>query len=527
MVTTIDFLPDEVTLKIFLFLGQSSGSRHSQIKVAQVCSHWRKLALSCPLLWTTIHVECCSKWDFRYCSKIGETFFQRSSPRLVDVVIEDRFEGLSLFNFLEPHLSRIRSLDMDAVKVDFSTFKYFLEWIGGRASNLRSLQLPGRQYINPYDPDEDTAMEAPPPIPLQLVNLAFRRATCVECLPFSLSSVAYLELRGFFPTRSGLTSLFSNMPLLSSLAIDISDTECLAGRRHFYFHNTVFDDTTNGDDTADIDALTSNLIPSSSLQKLALHATATGAHMRALGYLDVQNLKHLELHSYYDVEDNLYQPVLKAWGYRLVSLETLVLRPLTLLRRAGEDGETFIHSSHLAGINLVARGNPTFQGYRDILSSFTKIASITYYLPWIDPSGRYTEAPEELKESCHLSFPITFLPLPGWYKPVSPTPEPSYYFGSQLINEQPFSECVDFIRHFVKLAKGGDIPVLFSDSPVDLPRVFYHTQAQYPIEEDEEHVSDDSDWCYEYGGSGPDYDPQEPWNFEADSDKDEEYEEYW
>lgn len=73
----------------------------------------------------------------------------------------------------------------------------------------------------------------------------------------------------------------------------------------------------------------------------------------------------------------------------MILLETAVLSSEELLGSIG-GGRMFIHSSHSGGIHLVIVAEPLFKGYYKIVTEFPKVASITYYLPYIASRGHYT-----------------------------------------------------------------------------------------------------------------------------------------
>lgn len=55
---TIQYMPSDVLYYIFKMGvdNENAGGKFS-IRVSQVCSHWRRVALACPLLWTKVHIS--------------------------------------------------------------------------------------------------------------------------------------------------------------------------------------------------------------------------------------------------------------------------------------------------------------------------------------------------------------------------------------------------------------------------------------------------------------------------------------
>ena len=143
MTTTIDVLPDDVLLCTFLVAKEHHSEKHPQIVISQVCKRWRNLALSNPLLWNKLYLENNGPEDgTTICLRIAQTLSQRSSPLLMDVVIKAEFRTLPYGRILEPCASRIRSLDINRVSIQFNDLKRLLEEIGPHATNLRSVKLP-------------------------------------------------------------------------------------------------------------------------------------------------------------------------------------------------------------------------------------------------------------------------------------------------------------------------------------------------------------------------------------------------
>ena len=499
MTTSINTLPDDALLDIFFIAREHAPFSHPLIAISNICKRWRCLALSTPLLWNNLHLEGSQfggSTEARI--QITELYFQRSSPLLMDLVIKERSGTMRIARILEPYAPRIRGLDLDPSAISVYELKLILKLVGSRAIHLLSMQFPHLQFdYKPWNGDdceeeeyeEEMPTEAPPPLPIQLEILALPRETCLECLPFPISSTRQLELKLFVPTHSALYFLFHNMPLLSSLAIDI-DHDPTTQQRHFYSH----------DPTINIDMKASTLIPSSSLQKLALHIGCNDAEhwyatcMGALGLLDVQNLEHLELHTRYTLRENPYHSIIQSWKSKLFSLKTLVLSSLDLLATIDSEELIQIPSSHPAGIHLVIQALPTFEDYLKILSSFTNIASATFYLfditMWTVFTSKYDGVPEQLKEACNVPFPITFIATQMWEENIRGF---SFRSKCEQVNEGPFCEAVDCIRHLIKAGKGGPFMVQFIDSPACFPKLFSTTYIEYQDQAnlDQEEYSED------------------------------------
>ena len=474
MTTTIDVLPDDLLLEIFFIAREDRYALDSQIEISQVCKRWRSLALANPLLWNKIHLESSGARERSYFSvKTTPIFSQRSAPLLLDVVIKDELGSVPFAEILEPYASRIRSLDMTHMRVQFREFKSLLERIGQGASNLRSIQLP-LQHRGDWEVEEELPSETPSIVPMKLESLVLSEEFCLECLPFPLGSITQLELRRFSPTRSRLAFIFRNMPALSTLVIEV-DHDAQPSRHHFYHHKI------------DIELETSSLIPSSSLQKQALHFGAESwLECRCgLEFLDVRNLKFLELQqrSIWGQSNPSQADLLsifKAWKDRLLSLKHLFLSSLDVLDFTSGSGQKVTRSSLPGGIDVAIQTAPTFETHQGILSSFTEIASLTYYLPPIELRMQYDGVSADVKGRLgSVFFPITFIPTPRWRISLG---ERSFQSHPLLaMEESPSCESVDFIRHVVEIAKGGEIPVRFIDSPSYSPGLL--SRGQYDTDD--------------------------------------------
>jgi len=470
MTTTIDVLPEDVLLYIFLVAKERQSAQHPPIVISQVCKRWRSLSLSNPLLWNKLHLENSGAEDgAAICLRIARTFSRHSFPLLLDVVIKDDFCTLPHGRILEPYVSRIRSLDMNRVRIQFNDLKRLLEEIGPRAADLWSMKLPRCENWNDED---DLLTDKAAPLSTKLDRLALSSAVCLECCPFPLSYITHLELKEFSITRSRLTFIFRNMPILSTLAIEV-DQPCHPGKHHFHFHESTIDTESN----------LSPLIPSSSLQKLTLFFGEDDQSwfecICGLEFLDVQNVKYLELHSPWsslslslrsDRSQAHHLRIFEAWKDRLASLETLVLSSVDLLDLTG-GSRKLIGSARPGGIDLVIQTPPTFKTYQDILSSFTAIASLTIYLPRVTSYLSSDSPCEDVgARPSTVTFPITFIPTPHWQ--ILPSGEVSSQSNPLLLTELTeltedhlSSESIVFIRHMAEVAKGGQIPVRFVDSP--------------------------------------------------------------
>ncbi|KAI5986368.1 hypothetical protein EDD15DRAFT_1548533 [Pisolithus albus] len=55
---TIQYMPSDILYYIFkMGMDNENASGKFSIRVSQVCSHWRSVALQCPLLWTKVHIS--------------------------------------------------------------------------------------------------------------------------------------------------------------------------------------------------------------------------------------------------------------------------------------------------------------------------------------------------------------------------------------------------------------------------------------------------------------------------------------
>ena len=557
MTTSIDILPDDLLLDIFLVAKDYHAREHPQIAISQVCKRWRSLALTNPLIWNKLHLDCNAPLAAGlsrngHNKSISQIFLERSSPLLLDVVVVDEWDTLNHeahADLLEPCASRASSLDMTCIRIYFPGLKDLFARIGPIACNIRSMKL--SKYEVWYGAEE-LPSEAPAPFTMQLEMLTLAPSMCIACLPFPLGSITHLELREFLPTRSHLSFLFRNMPMLSTLAIEVDHLGLLA-QHHFHSHES----------TIDFELEASPLIASSSLQKLALVFAQAQSKMECscgLDFLDVQNLKYLELRlngTSAPSKENSHQSTFRALNDRLLSLETLVLTSAELL--APGDNQKFICSSHAGGINLVIQTTPTFETHQKIMSSFAAIASLTYYLPSVTLPSHYDGAPVDVKERLRdISFPITFIPTPRWQTSFIDKPFHSHpLLMVSPTDELPSCEAVEFIRHTVKMAKGGQIPVRYVDSPSCLPGVISsesqdHSSSAIRNEWDDEEIDDGdgTEWLEppdfeEFGwgevdhddymddvygaGYGSDYEPDfyGGEELEDDGESDGGYEAYW
>lgn len=199
MTTSIDVLPDDMLLNIFLVAKEHQFTQHPQIAISQVCKRWRSLALSNPLLWDKLYLENPGTLDSsQICSRTARISSQRSSPLLLDVVIMDDFGAIPYATILESFACRIRNLDMNRMRIQFKELKSLLERIGNVASNLRSMKLPRCEN---WDLEEDLLTDEALPLPMKLDKLALADSVCLECRPFQLSSITQLQLKEFVITR--------------------------------------------------------------------------------------------------------------------------------------------------------------------------------------------------------------------------------------------------------------------------------------------------------------------------------------
>ncbi|KAJ6513022.1 hypothetical protein C8R45DRAFT_1088110 [Mycena sanguinolenta] len=179
----IPSLPAEILGKIFVdfrdeaLCASSPSLTRDVLTVSHICSHWRSVAHITTELWTHLHLQFHSEWDYRAILKPVKEWFARSQPRALSLRIRSCCPGSKnpIISFLLTHASRIRELSLELPPAHFIPF---LRAPAGSFPLLENLTMwVASQAYRPWDPclseNEyfDEAFEDPGPAAIDEMTL--------------------------------------------------------------------------------------------------------------------------------------------------------------------------------------------------------------------------------------------------------------------------------------------------------------------------------------------------------------------
>ncbi|KAF8062464.1 hypothetical protein FPV67DRAFT_272304 [Lyophyllum atratum] len=215
-------LPPELLAAVFKYnVGMDVPSNLDWIRVSHVCSHWRRVALECPRLWTTIPFHR-PRW--------AEEMLARSkmAPLIIMLVFTkytwpERTELLHVPSSETPavkatmsQLSRIKKLALRQEELSPESFMDLIRLLDSPAPLLESLDIAFLFFTREHKlPDYLFSGEATRLSRLRVVEGSLNW----QALPFT--NLKSLEVRSAFaPPPEHIISALSNMPFLESLKCD-------------------------------------------------------------------------------------------------------------------------------------------------------------------------------------------------------------------------------------------------------------------------------------------------------------------
>ncbi|KAF7294221.1 F-box domain-containing protein [Mycena chlorophos] len=127
-------LPLELILEIFQLCVPRNPSKldlvlsptHAPLLLAQICSSWRRIVLSAPILWTDFHVDCNSAGRTRHIGDLMRLWLSRSGTFPLDIALRGNIcrrgpipsQLDRVFVTLKEHASHVRSLHLCVTGVD-------------------------------------------------------------------------------------------------------------------------------------------------------------------------------------------------------------------------------------------------------------------------------------------------------------------------------------------------------------------------------------------------------------------------
>ncbi|KDQ63921.1 hypothetical protein JAAARDRAFT_187319 [Jaapia argillacea MUCL 33604] len=214
-------IPNELLLVIFEFVVAEPSTKndfHIPIRLSQVSTHWRTLALHNPSLWTNVHLNLSYQTTFFLASR----FLDRSNLLPVHIIITatvpfDRLLVERSISFVRDQLPRCRSLTISSPYVGYITrLTTLVSFPAPKLQNLEIDYCSGHERVQFLRIDYANGMSPPP---LRRVRLT------AVVLPWegpSLSNLTTFEIGGLGKqayTVSQLRCFFANNPCLDTLII--------------------------------------------------------------------------------------------------------------------------------------------------------------------------------------------------------------------------------------------------------------------------------------------------------------------